>query len=130
MPSGRTSTRLVLSGILGLLSFLMRPKNFFFGLVLCIESAASLSSSGSSDLDRTFSTSVLLRMVVEQLICPPMKNFSLPSASYNGAMHLIRTCEFNLHHPDKPTNVEQVPKGLSTFFVVQQKLHSLFSRIN
>ena len=53
--------------------------------MLSMERVVSLSSSGSSDIDSIRRTSVLLRIVVEQLICPPMKNASWPVASNNGA---------------------------------------------
>ena len=85
MPSPRTSTRFVLFGSCGLLSFLENPKKLRLGLVSRIEMADSLSSSGSSDIERIFKTSVLLRIVVEQFICPPMKNLRFPSTSKSGA---------------------------------------------
>ena len=67
----------------------MNPKKLLFCLVSRIDFADSLSSSISSDIDNIFNTSVLLRMVVEQLICPPMKNLSFPSASKSGAITFV-----------------------------------------
>lgn len=56
------------------------------GLGSWTDMAASASSFGSSDIDNIRKTSVLLRMVVEQLICPPMKKAARPFASNNGAI--------------------------------------------
>lgn len=74
MPASRTSTFLLLAGSLGAVSLLrLKPKKERLeGFASCRDWAASLSSSGSSDMERIRRTSVLLRMVVEQLIWPPM----------------------------------------------------------
>lgn len=49
------------------------------------KSSSLLSASASSEMERILRISVRLWMVVEQLICPPKKNATLPSESNNGA---------------------------------------------
>ncbi len=67
----------------------MNPKKLLFGFVSRIDIADSLSSSTSSDIESIFRTSVLLRIVVEQFIWPPMKYLRFPSASKSGAVVVL-----------------------------------------
>ena len=130
MPSARTSTRFVLVGSWELLSFRVKPRKLLFCLVSLIDFADSLSSSDSSDIDRILRTSVLLRMVVEQLICPPMKKQSLPFASNNGASLPVRHKTLRVVVWDKLTNIQKVPKWFSAFLVIEQQLDCLFPGLN
>ena len=83
--------------------------------------ASVFSSSTSCGVERTRRISEQLWMVVEQLICPPRKKATVPSALKSGAEEgqfgdsvVGWNVEGNL------TGVEQIPKRLSVFLVVEQ----------
>lgn len=130
IPASRTSTAFVLAGGFGVLSFLPNPKKLLFlGLLSRIDRTATSSSSGSSDIASSFKRSVLLLIVVEQFICPPMKKATLPLESNNGAEQELSQY-FPKYKREKPTHKKQVPERFRGLLIIEQELDSLLSSLN
>ena len=84
MPASRSSLALLLP--LRILRLLKNPLFFSFGITDAPELNSTFSSTTSSDSESALRMSERLCIVVEQLICPPMKKATLPSELNRGAV--------------------------------------------